>query len=106
MPAGELLPDRPAEKPKTPITVVLAAVAFACVASAFEVLNTSIGWHLAAGRWMLQHREVLRFNPFTLTAEIAPWLDHEWLFQIIAAAAEAAAGVHALVLLRIALSRA
>ncbi len=65
------------------------------------MLNTSIGWHLASGRWMLEHREILRFNPFTFTANGAPWLDHEWLFQVIAATAEAASGAQALVLMRV-----
>jgi len=65
-----------------------AGLIFGVVAGSFEILNTSIGWHLAAGRWMLENRRVLAHNPFTLTADGATWLNHEWLFQVIAAMIE------------------
>lgn len=31
---------------------------------------------------MLENKSILTHNPFTLGAEGAPWLNHEWLFQI------------------------
>jgi len=54
-------------------------------AAFYQVQNTSVGWHLAAGRWMLEHQRILDFNPFTFTAQDHAWLNHEWLFQIILA---------------------
>ncbi|MCK5378257.1 MAG: hypothetical protein KAJ78_02590 [Acidobacteria bacterium] len=71
-----------------PWWATITALIFGVVAGFFEILNTSIGWHLAAGRWMLEHRAVLSHNPFTLGADGSPWLNHEWLFQVTAALTE------------------
>lgn len=71
------------------------------MAGSFEILNTSIGWHLASGRWMLEHRAVLAHNPFTFTADGVPWLNHEWLFQITVALVERLGSGPGLVGLRI-----
>lgn len=73
----------------------------AAVTATFEVITTSIGWHLASGRWMLEHHRVLDHNPFTFTAEGVAWLDHEWLFQLVVAAIEGFGSAPALVLFRI-----
>ncbi|HEX7507358.1 MAG TPA: hypothetical protein VF550_11345, partial [Polyangia bacterium] len=63
--------------------LVLAAVA----ASAFlialgPISDGDIYWHLAAGREILQRRELLRVDPFTLSAAGRPWVDVHWLFQL------------------------
>ena len=84
-----------------PVTVLVAVVLGAAVA-AHEITNTSIGWHLASGRWILEHRAVPTSDPFSFTAAGSPWIDHEWLFQVIVAIADHVAGPAALVALRIA----
>ncbi|MEE4273500.1 MAG: hypothetical protein V2I67_17630, partial [Thermoanaerobaculales bacterium] len=71
--------------PPVPLSIVAAGVLFGLVCGAFEITNTSIGWHIAAGRWMLEHREVLDHDPFSFTSGGVEWIDHEWLFQIIVA---------------------
>lgn len=78
----------------------LSAVAAAVIAT-FDIYNTSIGWHLASGRWMLEHGRVLRSDPFTFTAFGTRWVDHEWLFQIVTAVLESLGGAPALVALRV-----
>ncbi|RLE30095.1 MAG: hypothetical protein DRJ61_13300, partial [Acidobacteria bacterium] len=78
----------PPPLPPLPWWTTVTGLIFGVVAGSFEILNTSIGWHLAAGRWMVEHREVLTHNPFTLGADGAAWLNHEWLFQIIVALME------------------
>jgi hypothetical protein len=65
-----------------------------------EIANTSIGWHLASGRWIFAHDTVPRTDPFSFTAGGAEWIDHEWLFQILVAATEAVGGSTLLVVLR------
>ena len=40
--------------------------------------------HLRAGRLMVQTRDVPRHDPFSFAIEGAPWVDHEWLFQLLA----------------------
>ena len=71
-----------------PWWATVTGLIFGIVAGFFEILNTSIGWHLAAGRWMVEHRELLTHNPFTLGADGAAWLNHEWLFQVTVALME------------------
>lgn len=66
----------------------------------YQLLNTGIGWHLASGRWMLEHHEILRSNLFTFGAPGRAWLNHEWFFQILAALADRLGGPAGLVLLR------
>jgi len=93
----------PAASPAAGFPRIAATAAAACcglLLGLYELQNTSIGWHLAAGRWMIGHGEILRQNPFTFTAAGHPWLDHEWLFQLLAAGTDSLAGVHALVALR------
>ena len=85
---------------------VAAAAGCGLVLGLFEITNTSIGWHLASGRWMLAERAVLRQDPFSFTAAGTPWVDHEWLFQVVVAVVEAAAGPTGLVLLRAAVAAA
>jgi hypothetical protein len=81
--------------------VVAAAVA-GCgfVAGVFPIFETDLFWHLAAGRWILEHGGPPRADPFRFTADAAPWVDHEWLFQVVARGVEAAGGLDGLILLR------
>jgi hypothetical protein len=63
-------------------------LAFAAVAVSVFVLSLGpisdgdIYWHLAAGRYIVQHRSLPRFDPFTLSAAGRPWTDVHWLFQL------------------------
>jgi len=64
-------------------TLILGAAALAgAVLGLFEIANTSIGWHLASGDWVLHNHAFLRADPFSFTSGGAPWIDHEWLFQV------------------------
>lgn len=44
-------------------------------------VSSDTWWHLAAGRWIWEHRAVPRTDPFSWSVPGAPWTDHEWLFQ-------------------------
>ena len=81
-------------------TILVTAVLFGLAIGVFEITNTSIGWHLASGRWMLEHREVLDHDVFSFTSGGAEWIDHEWLFQIIVAVLFDLGGAPALVIMR------
>lgn len=50
------------------------------------------GWHLAAGNWIIEHRQVPRVDPFSFTMAGRPWTAHEWLADIFLAGAFRAAG--------------
>jgi len=51
-----------------------------------------VSWHIAAGRWILEHRSLPRTDPFSFTMAGQPWLAIEWAAEIVYAAAYAAAG--------------
>lgn len=98
-------PAQPSEQaPPVPFlrspTTVAIAVLFGLVCGAFEITNTSIGWHLASGRWMLEHHEILDHDVFSFTSDGAEWIDHEWLFQVVAAVAYDLGGTPLLVTMR------
>ncbi len=45
-------------------------------------------WHLRAGSWMIEHRQALSHDPFSLTRMGSPWIYPGWLAQV------AMAGLH------------
>ena len=77
-----------------------ALLAFAAVAGAFKIRAYDLFWHLAAGRWIAGHGRVPRIDPFRFTSSGAPWVDHEWLFQVVAWGAWRWIGLDGLVVLR------
>ena len=94
---GQLGKAQPSQLPRT---VLLASMLAGAVLGTFQIANTSIGWHLASGRWIIENRAFLRADPFSFTAAGVPWIDHEWIFQVVVALADAAAGAPLLVILR------
>ena len=86
--------------PRIPTMIVVAAVLAGAVLGLFEIANTSIGWHLASGDWILSNHTFLHADPFSFTSGGAPWIDHEWLFQVGVSIAHSLAGPTALVALR------
>lgn len=44
-------------------------------------------WHIAAGQWIFQHRAVPTQDPFSHTVPGVTWMAHEWLSEIVLAAA-------------------
>jgi hypothetical protein len=80
--------------------IVVAAALAGAVLGLFEIANTSIGWHLASGDWILSHHAFLYADPFSFTSGGAAWIDHEWLFQLGVSIAHSLAGPTALVALR------
>lgn len=59
------------------------AKALALFVLALPLYNPDLFWHLSAGRWMCQNGSVPRADPFSFTAGGQPWLDFEWLSQLL-----------------------
>ena len=70
-------------------------------AAAMDVNNFDIWWHLAVGRFIVQGGGIPQTDPLSFTAGNIPWVDHEWLFQVLAYGLHTLGGVPALVLLRV-----
>jgi hypothetical protein len=45
--------------------------------------DTDTWWHLAAGRWMAEHRQLLTTDPFSLTRAGEVWTNPSWLAQLL-----------------------
>ena len=86
--------------PRIPTLIVVTAIFAGILIGTFQIANTSVGWHLASGRWVLEHRSFIHSDPFSFTSNQAPWIDHEWLFQVGAAVTHEIGGAPALVILR------
>src|ERR1022692_1453089 len=56
-------------------------------------------WHLATGRWIIQHAAVPATDPFSFTFVGRPWVAHEWLSEVAMAGAWLAGGWGGLMLL-------
>jgi hypothetical protein len=77
-----------------PIVAALATLALYVLALiAPQLLNDGDTYlHITAGQWMLEHGQVLRSDPFSYTLGDSPWQAHEWLSEILMAAAFATGG--------------
>lgn len=70
---------------------VLAVPPF--VASNWTVFRDGdVSWHIAAGRWIIEHLAVPRTDPFSFTMTGKPWIAFEWGSEVIYATAYNLAG--------------
>jgi hypothetical protein len=56
-------------------------------------------WHVATGRWILEHGRVPTTDPFSFSAYGHRWVAHEWLSEVLMALAWRAAGWSGVMLL-------
>ncbi|MCX5794506.1 MAG: hypothetical protein NTY77_03300 [Elusimicrobia bacterium] len=73
-----------------------AAALLAAAPLLWPIVNPDLFWHLSAGRWILEHRALPRADFLSFTAAGRPWVDFEWLSQLLFAAAHALGGMTAL----------
>ncbi len=45
--------------------------------------GSDLWWHLATGRWILEHRSLPMIDHWSFTRDGQPWLQHEWLSDVI-----------------------
>jgi hypothetical protein len=75
--------------------VLLAVAAF----SARVFIDGDTNWHVASGRWILDHHTVPLTDPFSFTYAGKPWIAHEWGSEVLMALAYLAGGWGGVVLL-------
>ena len=73
------------------------------LATLSPIRNYDYWWHLRTGALVVEEGRVPRADPYSFTAAGTPWVDHEWLFQVLAWVAHTHAGPAFLVLLKAAL---
>jgi hypothetical protein len=70
--------------------LLLIAYLFAFLNNFF--LDGDTGWHLGAGRWIIENRAVPLADPFSHTFPGKAWTAHEWLAEVLMVGAEAVRG--------------
>lgn len=70
--------------------VILAMGLF--VLAARNVTDPDVWWHLRTGQLILQNHKVFHADPYSFTRAGQPWVDHEWLSQILIFALYCVAG--------------
>jgi hypothetical protein len=73
----------------------LAAIALLlliAIAAVGPIRSYDFFWHLAAGRWIVEHHALPSYDPFALASAHVPWINGEWLFEVAAYGAYSAVG--------------
>src|SRR5438093_2957335 len=74
----------------------LAAIALLLVvagAAVGPIRSYDFFWHIATGRWIVEHRSLPTYDPFTLASAHNPWINGEWLYEIGMYGVEALSGL-------------
>ncbi|HSY50355.1 MAG TPA: hypothetical protein VLC46_16200 [Thermoanaerobaculia bacterium] len=71
-----------------------AAILFALVAVAAvgPIRSYDYFWNLTAGRWIVEHHAIPLFDPLAVASAHIPWINGEWLYQIVLYALHGIAG--------------
>src|SRR5690242_4148440 len=51
--------------------------------SQLEIKDLELWLHLASGKFILEHKYVPSIDVFSATVAGHPWINHEWLFQVL-----------------------
>ena len=84
-----------AEAKSTPVLPMFVAVLLipAVLGSSLMIFNDGdVSWHIATGRWIIDHRAIPTTDPFSFTWAGKPWVPIEWLAEVIYAAGYRTAG--------------
>lgn len=80
--------------------IALALFVVFAIAAVAPIRNYDLFWHLATGRWIVEHRALPESDPFAVASEAARWINGEWLYQIAVYGAHEAGGVEGLSVVR------
>src|SRR5438105_4650230 len=67
------------------------------IASRTPIRSPDAFWHLATGRWITEHRALPLYDPFAVASAHIPWINGEWLYEIVVYWIVAIGGLGALV---------
>ena len=70
-----------------PLVAFGLSFAFLVIGGDYLLRDSDTLWHVATGRWILEHGAVPTVDPFSHTMPGAPWHAHEWLSAILLATA-------------------
>jgi hypothetical protein len=82
---------------RTTIVIALALVVVLTPAALAPIRSYDFFWHLATGRWITEHQALPLTDPFAVASDRVPWINGEWLFEVVL---YAIGGMRAAVILR------
>ena len=91
-PAREVPDEQKWHLDATVLAIFVFGVAFIFGTNREIFRDGDTSWHIAAGRWMIEHREIPYTDPFSYTAFGKPWVAHEWLSEVLMALVHGAFG--------------
>ena len=65
---------RPSPVHLASLILALVAITYALIAGLHTLQDFDLGWQLASGRWVVQHRQVFSTDVFSYTAAGQPWI--------------------------------
>jgi len=68
------------------MTKRIAASAFfvlAAIAAVAPIRSYDYFWHLTTGRWIVDHHSIPQFDPLAVASAHVPWINGEWLYEIV-----------------------
>ncbi len=65
---------RPGHAQLASLILALVAITYALIAGLHTLQDFDLGWQLATGRWVVQHRHVFSTDVFSYTAAGQPWI--------------------------------
>ncbi len=70
------------------IRVLIVALLFVTPAiipilASIPVRDPDVWWHLATGKWILEHGRVPTLEPFSLAGDGRPWVAYSWLYEVL-----------------------
>ena len=68
---------------RTNLLVVGGLFMVLTAASLAPIRSNDYFWHLATGRWIWEHRALPLTDPFGIASTRAPWINCEWLFEVL-----------------------
>jgi tetratricopeptide (TPR) repeat protein len=80
---------------------IIVLLVLVTLASNVEIKDMDLWLHLASGQFILEHRYVPDVDIFSATIAGKPWLNHEWLFQIVIALVHGWGGFEGLITMQV-----
>src|SRR4051812_39440497 len=77
---------------KFPFSVTLQILAFILVMTwlslwmplrVSSINDYDLGWHMRSGEWIMQHHQLPRTDPFSITGGSSPWVAYSWTFSVL-----------------------
>jgi tetratricopeptide (TPR) repeat protein len=96
-----LAPSPPSRRLVAALAVAIGALT--CLFALQKIYDPDTWWHLATGRWVIEHRLVPAHDIFSFATANAPWVAYSWLPATGMYLVHAAGGPSALILVKAAL---